>query len=291
MKAQATLKVATVNVRRFASGARFDEFISSLDGLRCDVVGVSETKRKGLACTAIQSTPWIYYNANDQNPARGDVGGTGFFVHKSYLSAVKQFVSVSRRVSFLDIVIGVITVRLVQVYAPTSSSSDNDYDELLAQLGDILDNKHPSAKKSAPIRVIILGDFNAKLGKKEPGDTVIGPHGYGTRNGRGDTLINFCTHFGLRAVDTFFPIPLSKKWTWRSPDGSTKNKIDYVLVLDRHMNAVKNVVAYRYINYSTDHRLLKIRIKVPPIVMKRYRPRNPRCWTKTSTSYCCLRCQ
>ena len=38
---------------------------------------------------------------------------------------------------------------------------------------------------------IVMGDFNAKIGEGRQNQTV-GPHGLGTRNGRGDALVEWC---------------------------------------------------------------------------------------------------
>ncbi len=55
----------------------------------------------------------------------------------------------------------------------------------------------------------------------------------------GEILINFSEDNNLKMSNTFYKKKLSKKWTWQSLDGKTKNEIDYCLVND--MNTVKDV--------------------------------------------------
>ena len=43
---------------------------------------------------------------------------------------------------------------------------------------------------------VIMGDFNAKVGKGD--EDCVGSFGYGVRNDRGDDLINFATAHGFK---------------------------------------------------------------------------------------------
>ncbi|XP_069998510.1 craniofacial development protein 2-like [Penaeus vannamei] len=49
----------------------------------------------------------------------------------------------------------------------------------------------------------ILGDFNAKIGKNT-GETVVGNHGIGTRNERGQVLVDFAEAQSLNIMNAFF---------------------------------------------------------------------------------------
>lgn len=75
---------------------------------------------------------------------------------------------------------------------------------------------------------MLIGDFNAKLGHKEDEtETSLGTHGFGERNERGQTLLEFLLQHNLFAMNSFYRKTPQRKWTWASPDGSTKNEIDY----------------------------------------------------------------
>lgn len=65
-------------------------------------------------------------------------------------------------------------ITITQIYAPTSQ-----YDDLAVfDFYEKLD--------------FIIGDFNAKLGRKKEGEeTVIGNHGYGVRTKRGYLMVNW----------------------------------------------------------------------------------------------------
>ena len=82
---------------------------------------------------------------------------------------------------------------------------------------------------------IIIGDFNAKVGRDwKAWREVIGKHGYGEENEQGERLLNFCLNNDLEIVNTvFYQRKAKRKWTWESPDGKTKNMIDFIIVNNR----------------------------------------------------------
>ena len=49
---------------------------------------------------------------------------------------------------------------------------------------------------------VIMGDFNAKVGKGD--EDCVGSFGYGVRNDRGDDLINFATAHGFKIMNTYY---------------------------------------------------------------------------------------
>ena len=60
-------------------------------------------------------------------------------------------------------------------------------------------------------------------------ENIIGPFGSGTRNQRSDRLAEFAEAKKLYIMNSFFKKRIGKRWTWQSPDGNTKNEIDYIM--------------------------------------------------------------
>lgn len=101
-----------------------------------------------------------------------------------------------------------------------------------------------------------MGDFNAKVGQPKPEENfIMKKYGYGTRNERGERLVVFAKENKLSIINTFFKKPNNRRWTWRSPDGLTKNEIDYILT-----TLYNNVIDIQVlnINFPTDHRFLRV---------------------------------
>src|SRR6218665_988959 len=63
-----------------------------------------------------------------------------------------------------------------------------------------------------------MGDFNAKVGRDwKRWWGVIGKHGYGEENERGERLLNCCLNNGHEIVNTvFYQRKAKRKWTWES---------------------------------------------------------------------------
>ena len=106
--------------------------------------------------------------------------------------------------------------------------------------------------------VVIMGDLNAQIGKILGQETSVGNHGIGTRNGRGQMLVEFAEARSLHIMNTFFEKPKYKKWTWKSPTGS-KNGIDFILTNKRDI--VKDVTALSKVNVGSDHRMVRSEFK------------------------------
>ncbi|XP_072937456.1 uncharacterized protein [Epargyreus clarus] len=109
---------------------------------------------------------------------------------------------------------------------------------------------------------IVLGDFNAKIGKEEIFFPTIGRHSkHDQSTDNGVRLISFGTSKSLVIKSTMFPHKEIHKGTWISPDGRTINQIDHVLVDARHKSVIEDVRTYRGADCDSDHYLLGIKIK------------------------------
>ena len=119
-------------------------------------------------------------------------------------------------------------VTFIQVYAPTPDSSDNEinrfYNDLQTTLNIIPQKDY----------VIILGDFNDKIGTYQPlwKDTM-GKLGIDDINECGERLLQFCITNELFVANIVFPHKSSIKWTWNHLDGVHKSMINDIIVRKR----------------------------------------------------------
>ena len=99
---------------------------------------------------------------------------------------------------------------------------------------------------------ILMGDFNAKVGcRQDDAEFSIGSFVYGQRNNRGSMLLYFLLHHKLYLMNSFFKKNKNRKLTWISPDGTTKNEIDFITT--NRKNIVQDVTVIK----GTDHRLVR----------------------------------
>jgi hypothetical protein len=78
---------------------------------------------------------------------------------------------------------------------------------------------------------ILLGDFNAKVGREDIFKQTIGNESlHEISNDNEIRLVNFATSKNLRVKSIMFPHSNIHKYTLTSPDGNTHNHIDHILV-------------------------------------------------------------
>ncbi|CAF5116865.1 unnamed protein product, partial [Rotaria magnacalcarata] len=85
--------------------------------------------------------------------------------------------------------------------------------------------------------LVITGDWNAKVGNDNRGwESAMGKYGYGSRNERGERLLEFATLHNLVISNTLFQQKPSRKWTWESPDADEKRKAKQTKHLNQNLN-------------------------------------------------------
>ena len=172
---------------------------------------------------------------------------------------------ISDRIITIRLQASPINISVVQVYAPTSSASDEIIDTFYTQLQDVIDSL---PKKDV---IIVVGDFNAKIGKgiqHEEEVQVIGQHGLGERNERGNLLVDFCIENNMSVANTMFSQHPRRLYTWQCPGNpAVRNQIDYILIKKRWKSSVKLAKTLPGADIGSDHQLLiaDVRVKLKRI--------------------------
>ena len=109
--------------------------------------------------------------------------------------------------------------------------------------------------------LIIMGDFNAKVGDEAHQGTV-GKFGLWERNERGERLLQFCIENNLMITNTFFQNPIRLLYTWKSPGDIARNQIDYILVSKRHKNSIKQCKTFPGSDIGSDHNPVLAKVKI-----------------------------
>ncbi|CAB3248048.1 unnamed protein product [Arctia plantaginis] len=95
----------------------------------------------------------------------------------------------------------------------------------------------------------------------------MGNYGYGKRNKRGERFVQFCLQNNLKIANTLFRKPRKLRWTWLSPDGYTRNEIDFIAT--NKPNIIENCSVINSVHHPSDHRMVRITINIE----RRYLPR------------------
>ena len=243
------LKICTYNARTLSTD-KILELEDELTRIKFDVIGLCETRMKGEGCITLSNSGHnLYYKGGNTCH-----NGVGFVVHKDVAGNVTSFKGISDRVAQLTIKInGRYHLNIIQTYLPTSSHTDEEVDTVYEKIDTLISNSKAHYN-------IIMGDFNAKVGIDGPTSSCIGSFGLGTRNSRGDSLINFANRHQMKIMNTFFKKAPTRRWTWISPNGATKNEIDFIISDKPHIFTDVSVV--NSLNTGSDHRLVRASLTI-----------------------------
>ena len=203
---------------------------------------MSEVRRKSENVISLNESKHLFYYRGKENEK---LSGVGFLVNSNIAGNVLKFDSLSDRVAYLTIKLNkMYTLKVIQVYAPTSISSDEEIEKFYDDISKVLDEEKTKY-------TILMGDFNAKVGKKNDGESCMGKFGIGQRNERGEMLVNFSERYNMKIMNSAFQKRAGRKWTWRSPNEETKNEIDFIIT--DNFNIVKDVTVINKVNIGSDH--------------------------------------
>ena len=210
------LKIATYNVSTLINDEHVQELEKELkeNNMKWDVIGLGEVRRKEESVTTLQSGHLLYHSEANNGQA-----GVGFLVNKKWKDNITRVSSVNSRVAELVLrITDRYQLKIVHVYAPTTSHSDEETDNFYNTIDKIPEKQTHYT--------IVMGDFNAKVGgQTNTSERATGCFGLGQRNERGDTIVvEWATSNILKIMNTQFQKKAGRRWTWRSPDEHTKIK-------------------------------------------------------------------
>lgn len=179
--------------------------------------------------------------------------GVGFIIKKHLAKCVESFIGISERIAVMNLKLPGYKDpwSIVQVYSPTEQSDVRTIDSFYLELNKTIQDH-------AYKNLVVMGDFNGQIGdRQQEEDTVLGPFVYGkkARSRNGEMLVNFAQENGLSILNTRFKKKESRMWTWLSPDGKTKNEIDFIMTSrSRYFSNMKVISNF---NFNTNHRIIR----------------------------------
>ena len=162
----------------------------------------------------------------------------------------------SERVITLRVNAKPVNITFVQVYAPTGAAYEEEITSLYEQLQGVLDNV---CRKDV---IVIMGDWNAKIGKSLHKSDNIGPYGLGDRNERADLLEDFCVENELVVTNTTFQQHPRIWYTWASPGDRVVNQTDYTLIGRRWRTTILVTKTRPSTDCGSDHQLLVAKLNI-----------------------------
>ena len=258
--------MACFNCRSISSQAQLSALIAEADRIQYDVIGLCETKRKDPFTATWNNGVGVYLGARKSDSISG---GVGFLVNPSIVDRIKEVTFYSHRLGLLILkVYKKLDIAVFIAYAPTLEKDDEEHVEFYDDLRDVI-RKSPCHYK------VVLGDFNARVGPRQPGEWFVGPHSEDVRNAGGERLASFCETTRFYLANSFFTKPRGKRWTYLSVNGTSRHEIDYIL---SNRRIITNVSVLPSFTIGSDHRLVRANVhfdqKVAKLhsLLKRKRP-------------------
>lgn len=268
-----TLNIGTWNVRGLIQTGKLA--IVEKEVSNYPIVGLSETHWRGSGHFETRNKNIVFYSGNEDSTRNG----VGIIVNKKLEHAIREYRAINDRIIMIRLRSNPTNINIIQVYLPTTDARDENVDEMYSQLEQLLD--------TLPNREItmIIGDYNAKVGNDAEGKRVTGKYGLGTRNARGERLLQFCTENDFFISNTGFQHHARRLYTWTSPGGQYRNQIDYILIKSRWKTSVKNVRTFPSKDCNSDHQFLAAQLRTKISKPKPSKPTVNLWCLKNSDSY------
>ncbi|RVE47570.1 hypothetical protein evm_007768 [Chilo suppressalis] len=143
-------------------------------------------------------------------------------------------------------------LKVVQIYAPTSTHSDQTAEAMMPDISKAIMNTTKAHY------IVVMGDFNALVGVQASGDSKIGNRYRAQKS----LESNACELPRIAGV--------LKRWTRRSPDNVTRNEIEFIVTDKKHIltdfSEINGINALMNINFKAERfHLVKPTLRPTPL--------------------------
>src|SRR5678815_4842436 len=163
-----------------------------------------EMERVGLEVLGLSETRWQgkgHFNSGEyrvvmSGPNEGRRNGVAMICDKRSAAAIMGYDTVNDRILSVRFRGKEVNTTVIQVYAPTSTAEEEIRERFYTELQGKIDNV-PKGDV-----LLIMGDFNAKVGRSDKIEALHGRYGLGERNEARERLIDFCETNELSIMNT-----------------------------------------------------------------------------------------
>lgn len=182
-----------MNVQKLKSEESLFELEQAFIEKNLAILGILEVRRSIEKIIQLKSRSILCHT-----DSVGGQRGVGFLINRNWKDSIKEFLTISGRVAILKINMkdGKI-LTIVQIYAPTSTSSEEESEEFHQLISKIL--------KQNKDTLLIISNFNGQIEKrKHEEEEILGRYNYKKKNPRGQRIIDFSLEMNLKIINTYF---------------------------------------------------------------------------------------
>ena len=217
-----------------------------------DILGMNEVRWTGNGDFVSDNFVMMYSGGDKQKR------GVGFLMTKDIRKSIVGCGTISDRAIMIKIKCKPTDINMIQVYAPTSDSSEEDHEEFYETLDLVIKLcKNPEIK-------IVMGDLNAKVGRSKR-DTAVEPFGLDVSNKRGNKWNDRCVEHDMSVMNTWF----------KQHERHLYASVYYLTINRRYRNSVLMCKTKSSADCNSDHNLLfaKLRYKLKRLHPSKRTPR------------------
>ncbi|CAL4067741.1 unnamed protein product [Meganyctiphanes norvegica] len=267
-KKQNGIKIGTYNINGLNDTIKRRVLARTFNEESFDVLGIGETHICGNGVRTLISQPdltindtttiwdelngWVAWSGVCEYYSRKAKDGVAIILSPRIANGIIEHRCVDSRIVWVKCRSGRHVFAFVSVYAPVNSSGIQGKFEMEA-FWRKLDLCISSFDRD--VKIIILGDMNAKVGNV-PKDGLVGKYGVQGVDKNGEYLVEFCSKNGLFLANTFFRRNINMDFTWERNCGSKgeqKSLIDYIIVDKRLKRKLIDARVVRRLFAVSDH--------------------------------------
>jgi hypothetical protein len=262
------LYIGTWNVMTMLKPSKMDKIAEQMLSTQLQIIALQEIRWKGHR--QIKKSKYsLYYSCSQQITGQF---GTGFLIKSEIEKNVMSFTPINERICMHRLKGKFHNMTLINVHAPSE-----EHIEEKDKFCDDLQRTYDIAPKHDI--VMILEDLNAKIGKEKAYENVTGKHKlYDVSKQNGKMICNFAIENNMTVMSTQFQHKTIHKGTWISPELTTVNQIDHILINTNKRKTVQDVRSLWGLNCDSDYFLVKTIIKQWLITMPRRNIENRKKW-------------
>ena len=170
--------------------------------------------------------------------------GVGLDIAPEARRALRSWQPITSRLLSAEFLTHMGPLAMVVAYAPTENSASEEKESFFAELEEVL--------RCTNGLVIVMGDFNARIGRQLK---VVGPHGLASGDSdNGERLVAFASAHDMTITNTMFSHKRIHQATWYPPNLKAAPSIkDFILVKRRLSPSMVDTRVYRGADIDTLH--------------------------------------